>query len=124
MELSELLVLLHYEVQKSHNFVHYQSEEDRSKKSIRCWMQEVKLESPRKTDISRVRFLKEDFEQLDKRLQALKCPFEIDVISRPSDDESAISGRVVVVDLVCPSDAKQECCEIGKLKVVLRPILH
>lgn len=129
MELSELVVLLHYEVQKSYDFVKAISrvEADPDASTLHITLEHVEIELPATLKEARFVFDPKKQKDLPASVQLLRLPYTAEVAARrPSLPTQAFTGKTVSVEIIGPNekiDNRTTSEKIGKIKIILKPII-
>jgi hypothetical protein len=129
MDLSELLALVHHEVQKAYDFVHETSrpEDGSSESALHIALESVELEMPVMFSEASVLYEPDKLVEVSDALKRLKVPYQSDQASVSTQvPDRPIKGRAVRVQLIGPKeklDPKLKRAKIGRVKVVVKPIL-
>jgi hypothetical protein len=130
MDLSELLTLLQHEIQKSYDFVEEitRSEEDEDRAVLHIALEKVEIELPI--------ILKEEYQTFDpEKIRDLPLPARRLIVpykpqwtkKRAYVPEEKYRGKIISAKLVNATekiDREMDKEKIGRIKVVLKPILE
>jgi hypothetical protein len=129
MDLSELIVLLHYEVQKSYDFVDRVSrtETEPNVSFLHLALEQVELELPVRLEERDAIFDPKKVIGLPRSAQLLQVPYTPDSATKKDWlPNEPTTGKAVGVNIVGPIEKIGQPTiteNIGRLKVVLKPIL-
>jgi hypothetical protein len=129
MNLSELLVLLQYEIQKSYDFVEdITRAEGKDTSVLHIAIEMVEIELPITVAETQVTFDPKKVEKLPLPVKKLSIPYKmLEVVKRGEVPQAKFKGQSVAVGVVGPTEKKDKEItkeQIGRIKVVLRPILR
>lgn len=129
MDFSELLNLLHYEVQKSYDFVHAitRAEGDKNTSVLHIALERVEIDLPVTLEERDAVFEPKKLKGLPKAVKKLNVPYSektaADKIHLPRKE---VKGKAVSMKIIGPIEKIDERVSkenIGRIKVVLKPII-
>jgi hypothetical protein len=129
MDLSELLILLHYEVQKSYDFVHAitRSEGDKNTSVLHIALEQVEIELPVSLEERDAVFEPKKFKGLPIAVKMLNVPYSAKSTSEKIEiPKKELKGKAIAVKIVGPIEKVDKRFvkeNLGRIKVVLKPIL-
>jgi len=131
MDLSELIVMLHHEVQKSYDFI------DAAAKSqtpglpvIYISLEKMEVEVPVAMSERKSTFKYKDFKGEPLHIQNFKLPYNAEIFRelpiKSPEEISVIKGKAVSIQILGPEDQKTENLEkefVGRMRITLKPII-
>jgi hypothetical protein len=131
MDLSELIVMLHHEVQKSYDFIDAAAKINTpGVPVIHISLEKMEVEVPVAVSERRSTFKYENFKGEPLHIQNFRLPYSAEVfkkipIQRPENME-VIKGKSVSVEILGPEDQKAENLVkefVGRMRITLKPII-
>jgi hypothetical protein len=129
MDLSELVVLLHYEVQKSYDFVEAVSrtEADGNASVLHLALEQVEIDLPASLEEVDSIFDPQKVIELPLSTKLLKVPYTPESATQKGWlPKKAVIGKAVSVKSVSPiekPDQRVAAETIGRIRVILKPII-
>ena len=129
MNLSELLVMLQYEIQKSYDFVEEitRAQEDEERSVLHVALEKVEIELPITLKETSTTFDPRKVERLPISVKRLAVPYKPEMITKKGAiPENRYTGKTASVKLVEPTEKVDKTVtpeKIGRIKVSLKPIL-
>ena len=130
MNLSELLVLLQYEIQKSYNFIEEitRVEEDKKISVLHLALERVEIELPITLRETFTLFEPEKMNELPSPAKRLNLPFKSKTAAKRGEmPEKKFVGKIISAKLIGTTDKIDRRAtpeRIGRIKLVMRPILE
>lgn len=130
MNLSELLVLLQYEIQKSYDFVEEitRVEEDKKISVLHLALERIEMELPITLREAYTLFEPEKVKELPLPAKKLQLPFKPRTASdRGKVPEKRFAGKIISAKLIGVADKIDRRAapeRIGRIRLVVRPILE
>ncbi len=130
MDLSELLVMLQYEIQKSYDFVEEISRAEKDEKTsvLHIVLERVELELPITLGETYTLFEPEKVKELPLPAQKLALPYKAQTAAKKGKvPEKKFGGKIISAKLIGATDKIDRRAtpeRIGRIKIVLKPILE
>ena len=129
MDFSELLILLHYEVQKSYDFVHAitRADGDKNTSVLHIALERVEIDLPVSLEERDAVFDPKKFKGLPKAVKMLNVPYSAKLTAEKIQiPRKEVRGKAISMKIVGPIEKIDESVvkeNLGRIKVVLKPIL-
>jgi hypothetical protein len=132
MDFSELILLLHNEVQKCYDYVDASSKaNDENQGGIHIAMDKIELELPISLTEVEIKHTKEDFKKFPVKLQAFKRPFDAQFYGERIEKFDLtkikkLEGKKIGAKIISQSDNSTDAVIpelITRMRITLRPII-
>ena len=129
MQLSELLVLLQYEVQKSYDFVHAitRAEVNKDTSVLHISLERVEIDLPVSLEEREASYNPKQFKSLPEAVKRLNVPYSPESAARKIPiPHKEVKGKSIHMNIVGPTEKIDETVtkeKIGRIKVVLKPVI-
>ena len=141
MDLSELILLMHHEVQKTYDLVDIAAKESGS--SLHISLERIEIELPASLSEEEVSVAEKDIQHLPISLQQFKKPFTVNAFgkflqvktevstktkskTKTKAKSATIKGKTIGIKVLGPNDKLNEDLSaefVGRLRIVLKPVI-